>query len=262
MKEYGISGSYAQPGSGALPPIALAENRPGTAESAAMNEVVVAAITYLGVRGTTFLDELVKPFAEEAGKDLLHKYKNWRGSNLGAVVEQAAELSGGAAIHPVPGRILFPLLESASNEEDPELREKWASLLANASTRGTSIKILPAYVEILRQLVPKQAQILDWMYRQKLNVRTPYETWDIARRSDIESRFDLSPMDYALLISDLNRLQLVDGTKEAIDLEKPTFEQMALLAAERWNDKAKYELLTFTALGLRFIEACQPPTKS
>jgi hypothetical protein len=46
-------------------------------------------------------------------------------------------------------------------EEDDDLRAKWAALLANAATAEQGDYILPAYAEILRQLTPVQAKMLD-----------------------------------------------------------------------------------------------------
>jgi hypothetical protein len=63
---------------------------------------------------------------------------------------------------PVPGRILWPLLERGSVEEDRDLSERWAALLANASMQTTTV--LPAFVTILGELSHTEARLLSQFY--------------------------------------------------------------------------------------------------
>lgn len=59
----------------------------------------------------------------------------------------------------VPWKVLLPLLEHGSLEENPDLQEKWAHLLAHACDSPSDIHV--SFVEILRQLTPSQAKFLD-----------------------------------------------------------------------------------------------------
>jgi hypothetical protein len=62
-------------------------------------------------------------------------------------------------IHPIPNKILVPLLEAASNEEieDTYMVDMWAKLLASAATDS---KVEPRYISILKELRKEQAELL------------------------------------------------------------------------------------------------------
>jgi hypothetical protein len=53
------------------------------------------------------------------------------------------------------------MLEAASIENDEDLHTKWSALLANAASSG---KVHPSYIEILKQLTPDDARLLDTFY--------------------------------------------------------------------------------------------------
>jgi hypothetical protein len=166
---------------------------------------------------------------------------------------------------PVPGRILMPILDYASVEDDDAMQRKWGALLANAASHTEANKVLPAFAEILRQLTPVQAQILEWMYEmEENNGPNLFPTWPDVARNDIESRFSLSYADSALLITDLERLQLIEPRRDIEEgkrgIEIP-MDQMLQLVVDRWNSRVRYEWIGFTALGLRFVMACTPPQK-
>lgn len=185
------------------------------------------------------------------------------GPHAPVVIVDAAHalITAGLQPQPVPGRILLQLTDHASVEEDDELRRKWVALLANSASPGESNKILPSFVDILRHLTPQQAQLLDWMYAQKIKPpdRQWFPTWPDFRRDDIEKRFEMSSADFALFITDLDRLQLIEPRRTLSIKEKvPTKTQLTIIID--WiNGRVLYDVIVLTALGLRFIEACTPP---
>src|SRR6266568_709406 len=61
----------------------------------------------------------------------------------------------------VPPKILFPLLEGASFEEDEDLHTMWAALLANAASPGNAEKVRPGFLAILKQMAPDEAALLN-----------------------------------------------------------------------------------------------------
>ena len=64
----------------------------------------------------------------------------------------------------VPLKIAIPLLQAASVEEDDGLQDKWVNLLVNAANSASGIEIRRAYIEILEQISPLEARILDVIY--------------------------------------------------------------------------------------------------
>ncbi len=166
------------------------------------------------------------------------------------MVEGAGKMLDTAELdpQPVPGRILFPILQHASVEEDDDLRAKWTALLANAASPGPENQILPAYAEILRQLVPVQAKILDHMYQQTYELDKGEKRWSPVERDSVMNQFGLSRANYTLLVTDLERLQLIDVRRAA------------MYAPE--TNESLYGTILPTALSLAFMRACTPPGDS
>jgi hypothetical protein len=80
---------------------------------------------------------------DETGKAIAHPLREFNEARVRrglATLETAAGLlhEAGKEATPVPGRVLFPLLQSASLEDDPDLRRMW----------------MPAYAAILSELTP------------------------------------------------------------------------------------------------------------
>jgi hypothetical protein len=65
-------------------------------------------------------------------------------------------------------KLLVPLLENGSLEEDDGLQDRWAALLARTST-GTRI---PGAVEILKQLTSDEVELLQLCYEYVHNIET------------------------------------------------------------------------------------------
>jgi len=65
----------------------------------------------------------------------------------------------------IPPRVLVPILESASVEDDKTLQEMWAGLLATASQETD--KLSPSFAETLKQLTPDEARFFDKLYRRR-----------------------------------------------------------------------------------------------
>ncbi len=71
-------------------------------------------------------------------------------------------------IVPPNARIAVPTLQNASITEDPDVRELYANLLANSMNRIVKNGIHPSYVDIINQLTPDEAKILNYLYKNKL----------------------------------------------------------------------------------------------
>ncbi len=210
--------------------------------------------------------ELAKPSLKRAGEAIEHFLFGNKTEEKKAILKNAAAMLAevGETPQKVPGRILFEVLEHGSWEEEPELQRKWAALLANAASSTDANKILPAFAELLRQLTPIQAQILDWMFDQAYDSTIGFPSWPDFPRKDLETRFKLVPEDYALFISDMDRLQILEGRR---DTTIPphlamTPEQMQALIIGRWDTREKYNLVSFTTLGIRFMFACTSPKRA
>ena len=104
---------------------------------------------------------------------------------------------------PVPGRVLWPLLEQGSLEEDDDLRRTWAVMLANAARDQTDQRVFPAFPHILAELSAREVLVLE-----KIS-----EAQDAQGNYTLDDRItDALRMDHAesqLIRDNLVRLQLL-----------------------------------------------------
>src|SRR5207302_952664 len=81
-----------------------------------------------------------------------------------SMLQKTERMLKDAGISPkaVPPRLFLPILENGSVEDDEDLNSRWAALLTNAAMSPGSVH--PSYIEILRQLTPQEATLLDKLY--------------------------------------------------------------------------------------------------
>lgn len=107
-----------------------------------------------------FAPDVAGPAAKELGGLLGDRIRWWRANQTLRLFQRAKAKCDAAGI-PVaairPG-MLFPLLDFGAVETDPDMSERWAGLLASAAT---STAAHAAYPEILRQLEPVEARVID-----------------------------------------------------------------------------------------------------
>jgi hypothetical protein len=75
----------------------------------------------------------------------------------------------GVAPKRVPLKVLAPIFDGASLEEDEDMHERWKWLLLNASDPNAKTRVPPSFPEILKQLSPAEAKLLDALYDWTLN---------------------------------------------------------------------------------------------
>jgi len=120
-------------------------------------------------RSAAWLD-LLSPLTEWAGlrgDELRHRRQLLRvqqEERLAEIVEQAHKKIAAVGPRQIPLKFLVPFLEQASIEEDsPELKNMWSSLLASAAEDYSSQHI--HFVSIISRLSARQAEI----FRKILN---------------------------------------------------------------------------------------------
>src|SRR5438128_511253 len=137
--------------------------------------LTILGLSYVGKEAIAvvgeFAREIFGPSARAVGKGIAAPLEAWAERRVEAtksvIVDAALQVqAAGGNPHPVPGRVLMPLLEKASLEEDHELRRRWVALLANAAIEPAAV--LPAFVAILGELSPKEARLLEHIYRHSL----------------------------------------------------------------------------------------------
>jgi hypothetical protein len=196
---------------------------------------------------------------------------------------------------PVPPKILFPLLEGASFEDNEDLHTMWAALLANAADPNTEALPQPAFSDILKQLTPDQAKFLDIIYRETIRrfsalpnikphelpdptmldlfaISSPSELFALYYKLDVHGSdlssghseyFDIAKRQelrrlYRLATDNLFRLRLL---RERAMTEKADQREASPddVIAEHFHIASGPRVFYFSTLGFEFIQACRPP---
>jgi hypothetical protein len=194
--------------------------------------------------------------AGDWGADLIRRYRFKSAVKTYALAKKMLDEAG---IDPerVPLHILVPLIEKASLAEDPDesddpvaaeaMKERWAALLANAAAGSQSAEVLPSFPQILSELSPEEAAILDDIYRP---VDDPIRDWrayqlhpDIfAARRAADPLFDTRCFN-------LERLRLVENQMENLRMpgtDPPVYRTLS-------------QFVSGTGLGWNFVLACTRP---
>lgn len=125
-------------------------------------------LTEIGKQGLEPIGDIVKrvagPLADEIGESLAVLARPYRIMLSVKMFQKTQRMLKEAGITPqaVPPRLFLPILEGASIQDDDDLHTRWSALLANAATSPGLVH--PSYVEILKQLTPEDAQLLDRLY--------------------------------------------------------------------------------------------------
>ena len=215
--------------------------------------------------------KLAGPMADEVGLLIGDKVKVYRVRNWVHVFQKVKKILDKAKIPAgaVPPRILLPILDASSVENDETLQDLWAGLLASASEQSDSLS--PSFVETLKQLTPAQAQTLN-------------KWFDFAERR----HGNLGPINSLTLSTDgpephstteilttetFERLGLIRREYDLQERENPFFGTFLLgpgysepmFGNLGTRGKGKLPELTyefkFTEYGIQFMKACRGPVK-
>ncbi|MGJ5022316.1 Abi-alpha family protein [Bradyrhizobium oligotrophicum] len=132
-----------------------------------------------------------------------------------------------ADINAVPPSIAVPLLEAAQDENRDELKEVWASLLANAMDPNRSSTVRLEFIQTVRQLNPLDARVLTELHASPTMAPNSRDFLAQALKTDRD--------EIVVVAIHLEKLGCIDMSK---------------------TDRATYGLLSYGKLLLR---ACQGP---
>jgi len=115
-----------------------------------------AAIPFTGI-----VKRMLGPAADEVAQMWVDQVRVYRYGRQLKLLEKAERMAQEAGFAPqaVPPKILFPLLEGASLEDDETLHDMWAALLANASSEMAK-SVRPGFISLLREMAPDEAELL------------------------------------------------------------------------------------------------------
>jgi|SRR5215510_7214023 len=204
-----------------------------------------------------FLSRILAPTGDALGEVVAHPITEWkrRVERASKIVDRAATLALEMGKEPgeVPRRILFRILEHSSVEENDDLAEHWAALLANVSMAPGSVP--PSFVTILADLSPIDAKLLSLVHVLTLELAqyrdSPKndESISVKRRELVARRLmphlaealGIEPTNVELCCDNLARLGL-------LAIWPGPYANTVTLGEDRTAD--------LTPLGVAFISAC------
>lgn len=188
------------------------------------------------------IDEIFGKAATQVGLALEDRAKEYR-QRQRRFLERSKQMldSSGKEPEKVPLKLLLPIVQNGSIEEDDDLQDRWAALLAKAA--GDCTRVPPAYPELLKQLSAREAHLLHnaLLYVSKtvgLDDILSYDLDDFINDWSIGSRLDYSFGGSAELVRNLMRLGLL----------------RARLVEGENNSRIR-----FTQLGSDFTSTCEDP---
>jgi hypothetical protein len=207
---------------------------------------VVAALV-----GSDLVRRMLGPAVDELGERWRDQVRLYRYGRQISCVKKAEKMArdGGFTPKAVPIKLLFPLLEGASLEENETLHDMFASLLANASSQKTMF-VRPGFIALLKQMAPDEAALL----------------WSIVQAG---REVFVSPIPTAMLgefesrMAQLSRVHFVAIEGEDDNTENARYDACieTLKAEGLIGQKGKVnQYYDLTSRGKLFIAACTPPT--
>jgi hypothetical protein len=177
------------------------------------------------------------------------KFVRWqRQVRMADEVNKILESRGTTQTRAVPPKLALPILEAASNEDNDELQDMWAKLLANAMDPGVDVEIRLTFVEILKALNPLDVKLLHEFYKALKN--DPKVDWSQIHnfsltKEQIVSGLGMPEQEYYISVYNLFRVQCMTPAilKGGISIGKEP------LTAYKGVDQ-----IAMTHLGVRLVE--------
>jgi hypothetical protein len=202
---------------------------------------------------TAALTQFVGPMFKNLGEQALERAKQ-------VANKAVAQLKVvGRDPQPVEPKLLLPLVQAASLENNETLIDRWAALLANAADPAQKVKVQPSFSEILRQLTPTEA-----LLATAITNFTSEESSVTKRASLFQTTYayrrinGISDEEFAIAIDNLCRLSLTI-TRGPVPSEA-VVQLLGGLAVGANEVLPGKERIAMTILGLTFLTAVTPPT--
>jgi len=208
------------------------------------------------------LDKLAGPAAEEIGLTLKDHVRVFRLKRQIRLFERVKKILADANMEPghVPFKLLLPMVENASVEEDDDLQDRWAAMLANAAIKRD---VHPSFPEILKQLNEKEVLYLDACYEYsegkhrvgRDKVTPAIKRQERYRELDEEFFFRLgeclgvSAEGYIMLRNKATRMFPSSGLEDNVI-------RLGLMHVSTKDLKHR-----LTHFGIAFVEACRRPSR-
>ena len=231
-----------------------------------MDNPVNAALAKALESVADLLHRIAGPLADEVGDSFAISYRPYRVKLGLKALQKTQRMLKEAGISPqaVPPRLFLPMMEAASIEDDEDLHTHWAALLANAAASPDLVH--PSYIEVLKQLTPVEARLLDALYRIAKG-----KQWQKVETTAVTGEeFKAAGPRLSTWFNNLIRLGLVqisfdiDRESREIKVKVPNIDMskwqgFAGVEGEGYFDGELEETYLFTDFAVDFVKACRPP---
>lgn len=213
----------------------------------------IATTIVAGVPLAEIVKRIVLPSADVLGKRMADRVERCF-AKTAKMIEDA-----GVTPQPVEDKLVVEILQGASLEANESLQDMWAALLANAGSAQHDT-VRPRYVEILRQMAPDEAALLNWIY-------------DEAEKST-SARDVLEPYPQTILVKAYASLGFgsydpnpppgqatatVNAWKFGSCFNSLEAAQLIRTRDDVVNPSNAGPYFSLTYLGVQFVRACRPP---
>lgn len=158
-----------------------------------------------------FVQTVITPPLEQVGGLLADRVKSWRLNNQINIVVKAENLlkERGVKTKKVSLKVMAPLLEECSLEDDENLQQKWAALLANTVMENSTIKT-NIFTSTLKEMTTEDAEIFQAIFEHCIITTHTEKRVEYAhsRRAISPDAFKEYP-DIDLVFDNLKRLRLI-----------------------------------------------------
>lgn len=149
----------------------------------------------------------------------------------------------------VPPKLALPILENASLEDNNELQDLWARLLANSMDPSFTEEVRFAFIEIIKSLNPLDVKVLQAFYNSLSKQSIDWDSitnYSVKKQQLCES-LSISPKDYEVSMYNLFRVQC---------LAPAIIKGGVKMGPEPLTIYKGTDAVVMTPLGKNFVEAC------
>jgi hypothetical protein len=200
-------------------------------------EISIKPLEIVAEAAKDFLQKVITPPLEEVGLLLADTVKLWRFKNQITILTKAEAYLKAKNLNTrkVSLKILVPLIEQASFEEEENLQNKWAFLLSNIVKENSTINTT-LYSHILSQLTTKDAEIFKVIFSHCASMQVNGEEVKLEKHQRAFFVKELGDIDDApMIVDNLLRLRVI--------------KELNIYSVDT-------ESVTITQLGFNFMEAC------
>jgi hypothetical protein len=224
-----------------------------------VNNPVKEAIETLYKPIEDIVKTLAGPAAEEIGLTFRDSFRAWRFKRQVRLFKRVQEICAESEIRPqaVKLQFLFDVVDKATLEEDDELQNLWANLLANAADSREQVLVKTAFPEILKQISKEEAlyllELLEVAQKTEMFVLNAHSFEFIQNEPEHKPKLD------AISYDNLKRLGLIELNTETIPAASRTLTKEEVEAGAKSYQPLTEEEYLLSSLGFAFILACQAP---